>query len=151
MQRVRDVPSLPLFNRFVALSITPDTEDTIQFLETGQPTVNDEDISTGKLPKIPLPWLKHWERVLPKHFVMASTPSVNLLNLKVEIQTTDRAEVKGLTALLDSGVTGLFIDNDFAVNEKLTMHSLSLPPPVYNVHGTPNKGGTIWNIVDVIL
>ena len=89
-------------------------------------------------------------RALLKHFVMASTPSADSLNLKVEIQTTDTAEVKGLTALLDSGATGLFIDNDFAVNEKLTMHSLSHPTPVYNVDGTPN-GGAIWNIVDVIL
>ena len=81
---------------------------------------------------------------------MASTPSVNLLNLKVEIQMTDTAEVKGLTALLDSGATGLFIDNDFAVNEKLTMRSLSHPAPVYNMGGTPNEGA-IWNIVNVIL
>ena len=64
---------------------------------------------------------------------------------------TDTAEVKGLTALLDSGATSLFIDNDFAVNEKLTMCSLSHPAPVYNVDGTPNEGGAIQNIVDIIL
>ena len=141
---MRDVPSLPLFNYFAALSITPDTEDIIQFLETGQPAVNDEDISIEKLLKIPLPWPKHWERALLKHFVMTSTPSVNSLNLKVEIQMTDTAEVKGLFALLDNG-------NDFAVSEKLTMHSLSHPAPVYNVEGTPNEGGALWNIVDIIL
>jgi hypothetical protein len=39
----------------------------------------------------------------------------------VEIQMTDTAEVKGVTALLDSGATGLFIDRDFALSEKLTM------------------------------
>ena len=61
------------------------------------------------------------------------------------------AEVKGLTALLDSGGTDLFIDNDYAVNEKLTMHSLSRPAPVYNVDGTPNEGGAIQNVVNVIL
>jgi hypothetical protein len=34
---------------------------------------------------------------------------------------TDTAEVKGVTALLDSGATGLFINRDFALAEKLTM------------------------------
>jgi hypothetical protein len=34
---------------------------------------------------------------------------------------TDTAEVKGVTELLDSGVTGLFIDRDFTLAEKLTM------------------------------
>ena len=145
------MPLLPLFNCFAALSITPDTKDTIQFSEMGQPAVNDEDISTKELLKFPLPQLKHWERALPKHFVMASTPSVNSLNIKAEIQATDMAEVKGLTVLLDTGATGLFIDNDFAVNEKLTMHSLSHPATVYNVDGTPNEGGAIQNIVNVIL
>ena len=143
--------SLPLFNRFAALSITPDTKDTIRFSEMEKPAVNDEDTSIKEFLKTPPPQLKHWERALLKHFVMASTPPANSLNLKVEIQTTDTAEVKGLTALLDSGATGLFIDNDFAVNEKLTMRSLSCPAPVYNVDGTPNEGGAIRNVVDVIL
>jgi hypothetical protein len=64
---------------------------------------------------------------------------------------TDTADVKGVTALLDSGVTGLFIDHDFALAEKLTMQSLTRPAPVYNVNGTPNKGGEIGEVVDVIL
>ena len=148
---MRDVPSLPLFDSFATLSITPDTEDTTQFLETGQPAVNDEDTSTKDFPKNPPPWLKCREQALLKHFVMASTPSANLVNLKVEIQTTEMIEVRGLIMLIDSGVTGLFIDNDFTVNEKLTMRSLSHPALVYNVDGTPNEGGGIQNIVDVIL
>ena len=49
---------------------------------------------------------------LLKTFVVAANPSPNLLNLKVGIQTMDTAEVKGMTALLDSGVTGLFIDSN---------------------------------------
>ena len=148
---VRDVPLLPLFNHFTALSITPDTKDTIQFLEMEQPAANDEDTSIKEFQKTPPPRLKHWERALPKHFVMASPPSANSLNLKIEIQTTDTAEVKGLIALLDSDATSLFIDNDFAMNEKLTMRSLSHPTPVYNVDGAPNEGGAIWNVVDIIL
>ena len=53
--------------------------------------------------------------------------------------------------LLNSGMTSLFIDNDVAVNEKLTMHSLLHPAPVYNMDGMPIEGGAIWNIVNVIL
>jgi hypothetical protein len=64
---------------------------------------------------------------------------------------TDTMEVKGVTALLDSGATDLFIDCDFTLAEKLTMQSLTLPAPVYNVDGTPNEGGEICEVVDVIL
>jgi hypothetical protein len=53
--------------------------------------------------------------------VVATTPLLNSLNFKVEIQTTNTAEVKGVTALLDSGETGLFIDHDYALAETLTM------------------------------
>jgi Retroviral aspartyl protease len=64
---------------------------------------------------------------------------------------TNTAEMKGVTALLDSGVTGLFIDRHFALAEKLTMRSLTRPAPVYNVDGTPNEGGAIREVIDVIL
>jgi Retroviral aspartyl protease len=77
--------------------------------------------------------------------------SPNSLNLKAEIQMTNTTEVKGVTALLDSGATGLFIDRDFALAEKLTMRLLTCPAPVYNVDGTPNEGGAIRKVVDVIL
>ena len=64
---------------------------------------------------------------------------------------TNTAEVKGVTALLDSGAMGLFIDSDFALAEKLTLRPLTRPAPMYNVDGTPNEGGAIHNVVDVIL
>jgi hypothetical protein len=76
------MPSLPLSNRFAALSIVPDNEDTIVCQKLGH--------------------VQQWERNLQKHFIVAASPSPNLLNLKVEIQTTNTAEVKGVTALLDS-------------------------------------------------
>jgi hypothetical protein len=117
---VRDVPSLPLSNHFAALSIVPDNEDTIHVSETGSDTASDTDTSTNKVKGL-LPRLKQWERNLPKHFIVAASPSPNSLNLKVEIQMTDTAEVKGVTTLLDSGATGLFINRDFALAEKLTM------------------------------
>ena len=95
--------------------------------------------------------MKCWEHRLLKTYVVATNPSPNLLNLKVGIQTMDTAEVKGVTALLDSGATGLFIDSNFVVTEKLTTHSLMYPTPVYNVDGTPNEAGLIHSVVDLIL
>ena len=95
--------------------------------------------------------MKHWECRLPKTYVVAANPSPNSLNLKVGIQTTDTAEVKGVTALLDSGATGLFIDSDFVAAEKLMTRSLTRPAPVYNVDGTLNEAGSIRRVVDLIL
>ena len=56
-----------------------------------------------------------------------------------------------MTALLDSGATGLFIDSNFVAAEKLTTHLLTHPTPVYNVDGTLNEAGSICSVVDLIL
>ena len=108
------MPWLPLSNCFSALSIVPDNEDTIHVSETGSHTASDTDTSTPESAKVLSPRLKRWEHNLPKQFIVAASPSPNSLNLKVEIQMTDTAEVKGVTALLDRGATGLFIDHNFA-------------------------------------
>ena len=76
-----------------------------------------------------------------KAYVVAANPSLNSLNLKVEVQTTDMAEVKGVTTLPDSGATGLFIYGDFVAAQKLTTSSLTHPAPVYNADGTLNEYG----------
>jgi len=67
------------------------------------------------------------------------------------IQTTDTGEVHAVSALLNSGATGLFIDPEFMQRNCLAMQSLAQAIPVYNVDGTPNKQGAICNIVNVIM
>jgi len=52
-------------------------------------------------------------KCIPKHYVLAATPSERLLNLDIAIQTTDTGEVHAVSALLNSGATGLFIDPKF--------------------------------------
>ena len=48
-----------------------------------------------------------WERLLPKEFVIAATENnPTALKLKVEIETTDTAEKKSVSALVDCGATG---------------------------------------------
>ena len=96
---------------------------------------------TQTKPTSPTPATKipRWERKLLKPLTIATITTSNSLSLKVEIQTTDTAQILGLTALLDSGATGLFIDKDFVKNNHLTTRPLTRPIPVYNVDGTPNR------------
>ena len=74
--------------------------------------------STQDVPNTPPPTNRklrkpRWERQLPRQYITAAAEGPHSLLLKVEIQTTDTAEVLGVTALLDSGATGSFIDTEF--------------------------------------
>ena len=71
--------------------------------------------------------------------------------LTVEMQTTDTVEVKGMMALLNSGVNGLFIDSDFTQVEKLNLQPLTCPAPVFNIDSMPNEAGAICHVTDIIL
>jgi hypothetical protein len=52
-----------------------------------------------------------WERqLLSKFIILAMEGKTNSLKLKVELETTDTAEVKSANALVDCGPTGEFID-----------------------------------------
>jgi hypothetical protein len=95
-----------------------------------------------------------WERNLPEKLVIASlnnpSPS-HSLSIKVDIETTDTGEVKPLSALIDSGATGRFIDRDYVKSNRLRTKALSRPIPVFNVDGTLNESGSISEVVDLIL
>jgi len=54
-------------------------------------------------------------------------------------------------AMVDTGATGDFIDQDFVTREKLPTCKLSQPIPVYNVDGMLNEAGSICEVVDVIM
>ena len=54
-------------------------------------------------------------------------------------------------AMVDTGATGDFIDQDFVTPEKLPTCKLSQPIPVYNVDRTLNEAGSIHKVVDVIM
>jgi len=95
--------------------------------------------------------LASWERRLPRKYVVASTPSANSLDLDVEIETTDTGVKRCTKSLVDCGATGLFMDTEWARANNVTTRALTRPIPVYNVDGTPNEGGAIREIADVIL
>ena len=54
-------------------------------------------------------------------------PSVNLLWLKVEVETTNTQQTQSMVALLDSGATGLFVDADYVARHQLTTLASPLP------------------------
>ena len=100
-------PSLPTRNRFAPLARILDSENELSSIE--QETVLD-------LPKLTSPNRKRrpkWERRLPSHYVIGSTPGERSLELPVEIQTTDTGQRVQSPALLDCGATGLFADTAF--------------------------------------
>jgi len=54
-------------------------------------------------------------------------------------------------AMVDTGATGDFIDQDFVTRAKLLTHKLSQPIPVYNVDGTLNEARSIRKVIDMIM
>ena len=66
--------------------------------------------------------------------MIASTPSANSLDIKVEIVTTDTQEIMSIKALIDSGATGLFIDRGYVNRNRLTTRTLSKPIPVLEIY-----------------
>ena len=93
-----------------------------------------------------------WEKLLPKEFIIAATEgNPTLLKLKVEIETTDTAEKKSVSALVDCGATGEFIDRHYAKSSCFNLVKLTQPIPVYNVYGTLNEAGSIMEVVNLIL
>ena len=55
----------------------------------------------------------NWEKRLPNHYVIATTPSALSFKLEVSLQTTDTGAVHTTKALLDCGATDLFVNPDF--------------------------------------
>jgi hypothetical protein len=147
------MPPLSTSNRFNVLEVysvednsTDLTDEMIA--QDVQPTPTSP--TTPTFPIFPVR-LKRWERRLPRKYVVASTPSANSLDIKVEIVTTDTQETKSLKALLDCGADGLFMDRDYVRKNQLTTRALTRPIPVYNVDGTANEAGSICEVVDVVL
>src|SRR5277367_2155090 len=152
-KRVNSMPSLPTYNRFDVLAIE-ESNETIETVETAVQNLQSLPSTIPLFPLFPLfpaPRPK-WERLLPSKFVIAAMDgSSTSLKLKVELETTDTAEVKSVNVLVDCGATGEFIDRHYAKSCGLRLLKLSKPIPVYNVDGTPNEAGFVTEVVDLIL
>jgi len=71
--------------------------------------------------------------------------------LEISCESTCGKKTAELTALLDTGAGGKFIDQNYAKEMKMKTIDLEHPLKVYNVDGTPNKRGTIRRYVTVDL
>jgi len=67
--------------------------------------------------------------------------------IKVGLEKLENYEGVAVRALLDSGVTGLFMDTTFAREKGFKMEKLKKPLLVRNVDGTVNAGGAITHQV----
>ena len=113
------------------------------------PAPNPKPTSIPEIPRICKP---KWQKTLPKTLTIASTEGISTsLKLKVEIETTDTAKKKSITALLDSGSTGECIDRDYTKSCWFNLVKLAQPILVYNVDRTPNEAGLITEVVSLIL
>src|SRR5271155_3630894 len=98
------------------------------------------------------PLVQNGKKPLPSKFIIAATEgNPTSLKLKIELETTDTAEVKYANALVDCGATGEFIDRHYAKSCRFHLLKLSKPIPVYNIDGTPNEAGSVTEVVDLIL
>jgi hypothetical protein len=99
---VNDVPLLPIKNYFNVLTVEEIKDDSSVILDT-----------SNEKPELParMTWKPKWERKLPETLkIDAAEPGSNSLYLRVEIESTETQRKQGIRALVDCGVTGLFID-----------------------------------------
>jgi len=68
--------------------------------------------------------------------------------LKVGLEKLESHEGIAVKALLDSGVTGLFMDTTFAKEKRFKIEKLKKPLLVRNVDRTANAGGAIIHQVE---
>ena len=109
------VPSLPVYKRFAILENTAVSE-SIEMRST--PELQTETTPTNKIRRRSPP---RWERRLPKQYTLAATPNPRSLSIKVELQTTDTAEVRASAALIDSGATGKFLDKRWVEEQRIDL------------------------------
>ena len=144
-QQVKCVPLLPVHNQFACLEVENENPSP--------PSLHAESpvkVTPKSTPYAPL-HLCQWEKHLPKQYVVAAAPGPKSLIIKVEIQTTDTAEVKSGPALIDCRATGQFMDCNYVEQNRLTTRRLQHAIPVFNVDRSPNEAGSITEIIDVIL
>ena len=135
-------PPLLNSNRFSVLEIT-------------EPEVDEDAPESSEPPALPpaeprKPRRPKWEKRIKRKLVIRSLEmDAKCIMIPTHLKTTDTMEET--EAMVDTGATGDFIDQDFVTREKLPTRKLSQPIPVYNVDGTLNEAGSICKVIDVIM
>jgi hypothetical protein len=90
------------------------------------------------------------ETLFPKIYIRSARQKLST-SLSIQLQALDTGAKIAISALLDSGATGLFLDTRFTQENNLNTRKLPRAIPVYNVDGTLNQGGSITEEVDLIM
>jgi hypothetical protein len=85
----------------------------------------------------------------PERIYIRSTNTKFSTQVKIILKTLDTGNRICVTALLDCGATGLFLNTKFIEHHELNTKKLPRAVPVYNVDGTLNQGGSIKEEVDL--
>lgn len=112
--------------------------------------INPSPLQSSADPKTMSQTSSHPTPKLHKVYIRGITEKLST-NIKVQITSLDTFSQIDLTALLDSGATGMFLDREFVRQNNLNTRRLPRPIPVYNVDGTLNQGGSIKEEVDVMM
>ena len=89
--------------------------------------------------------------VPPAKIFIRSTRVKVSTQIDIQLQTLDTGSRVTVTALLDSGATGIFLDRKWVKANHLNTRRLPRPIPVYNVDGTLNQGGSIQEEIDLLI
>ena len=146
------MPSLSSYNCFEVLTNICDFETNLADVQKSKQALNPPSVSIP----VPAPSSRmqkpKWEKALPKSYIVVATEEKpTSLKLKVEIEKTDTAEKKSVTALLDSSATGECINRDYTKSCRFNLIKLTQPILVYNVDRSPNEAGSITEVVSLIL
>ena len=144
MQQEIGVPLLPenKSNYFSVLTVEEIPDSSVDKKDT--PEKNELPTRLPRRPK--------WERRLPEKLeIDVAEPGSNSLYLRVEIENTETQRKQGIRALVDCGATRLFIDWEYVKSNRLPTKKLFCPIPVFNVDGTANEGGSISEVVELIM
>lgn len=88
---------------------------------------------------------------IPERVYIRSLKPKFSTHLSIILKAMDTGKRLPIDALLDSGATGLFLDVKFVKYHNLNTRKLPRAIPVYNVDGTLNKGGSIYEEVDLVM
>ena len=83
-----------------------------------------------------------------KKFIRAGR--VDVPEVLIKIKTVDTGEHVSVKALLDSGATECFINEEFARENGLNLTPMNHPAKIFNVDGTENQNGMIKATVDLL-
>jgi len=126
-------------------------------LEITKPEVDEDAPESSEPPTLPpaeprKPHRPKWEKQIKCKLVIRSLEmDAKCIMIPTHLKTTDTMEETSTEAMVDTGATGDFIDQDFVNQEKLPTCKLSQPIPVYNVDGMLNEAGGICEVIDVIM